>query len=52
MTYEITPYVISALGVMVFPCSSTAWSMVSVWRIDEMIMKSEASAKWRPGQIL
>ena len=28
MTYEITPYVISALGVMVFPCSSTLPDLV------------------------
>ena len=51
-TYEITPYVIFASGLMVLPFSSTAGSMVNACRMEATMRNNEASAKWRPGQIL
>ena len=34
------------------PCSSSGGSILNAWRRDAMYMKMDASAKWRPGQIL
>ena len=51
-TYDTTPSVISTSNRMEFPSASFGASIVNVWSIFESMVKTDASAKNRPGHIL
>ncbi|KAF8883975.1 pre-mRNA splicing factor [Infundibulicybe gibba] len=51
-THDNSPLVVSGWIGIVFPCPSVAWDIVKTESTDETKLKSELSAKCRPGQTL